>query len=153
MAKGLFSQGVCLLTDGQTTIKHLKAALEERDFEIVKQVPTQKDWQFGGPTLVVTYEPEVNGYAAVDVVNQPWPDTMGDPRTDSMTFAAWSMGHFGPLTFPGGLGRAAQHSWAWEPGKTVAQGHRGFVRIRMSYGFGAKDDDPILPADYSRSRR
>jgi Domain of unknown function (DUF4261) len=148
MAKGLFSQGVCLLTDGQTTIKDLKAALEEKDFEIVKQVPAHKDWQFGGPTLVVSFLPEVNGYAAVDVVKEPWPDSMGDPKTDPTTFATWTMGQFGPFAFPGGLARAGEHSWVWEPGKTIAKGHRGFIRIRMSYGFGARDDDPILPADY-----
>ena len=37
MAKGLFTQGVCLLTDGQPTIEDIRCALEENDFEIVKQ--------------------------------------------------------------------------------------------------------------------
>src|SRR5207253_1105490 len=126
MAKGFFSQGVCLLTDGQTALEDVRAVLEEREFEIVKEAPPQKDWRFGGPTLVVTYMPDVNGYAAVDVVNQPWPDTMGDPKSDSKTFAAWSMGHFGPFAFPGGLARAGEHSWAWEAGRTIAARHRGF---------------------------
>lgn len=148
MAKGLFSQCVCLLTDGTATIDDIKSALQENDFEIVKQAPAQSDWRFGGPTLVVAYEPEVNGYAAFDVVNQLWPDAMGDPKADAMTFAAWSMGHFGPLGFPGGLARAAQHSWAWEAGRRIPQQYRGFIRIRMSYGFGARDNDRVLPADY-----
>ena len=103
MAKGLFTQGVCLLTDGRTTVEDIRSALEAKDFEIVKQAPPQKDWRFGGPTLVVAYLPEDNGYAAVDVVNQLWPDTMGDPKSDSKTFAAWMMGHFGPFAFRGGL--------------------------------------------------
>src|SRR5262249_47299033 len=107
------------------------------------------DWRFGGPTLVVTFLPEVNGYAAVDVVNQPWPDGMGDPKNDPKTFGAWGTGHFGPLTFPGGLARAGQHSWAWEGGQNVAAKHRGFIRIRLSYTFGAKRDAPIMPEDYS----
>jgi hypothetical protein len=149
MAKGLFSQCFCVLTDGTTTVADLKAALQEKDFEIVKSAPAQKDWRFGGPTLVVAYEAEDNGYAAVDVVNHPWPDSMGDPKTDPATFGAWGTGHFGPFAFPGGLERAAQHSWSWPDGKRVVPGHRGFVRVRLSYSFGAKDQDPILPDDYS----
>src|SRR5262245_51746441 len=148
MAKGFFTQSVCLLTDGRTTIEDLKAALQERGFAIVKQAPPQKHWQFGGPTLVLAFLPEVNGYAAVDVVNHPWPDTMGDPKVDPKTFAAWGAGHFGPFAFPGGLARAGQHAWGWEPGRTVAGRHRGFIRIRLSYAFGAKGDQPVLPEDY-----
>src|SRR5262245_29023494 len=148
MAKGLFSQAVCLLTDGHTTIEDIKSVLQEKQFEVVKQVPEQKDWRFGGPTLIVALLPEVNGYAAVDVVNESWPDAMGDPKTDSKTFAAWGMGNFGPFAFPGSLARAGQHAWAWQPGRTIAQRHRGFVRIRISYGFGTKDDAPIVPQDY-----
>src|SRR5438034_3543744 len=124
MAKGLFTQGVCLLTNGQTTIDDVRSALEEKEFEIVKRAAPQKDWRFGGPTLVVAYLPEDNGYAAVDVVNQPWPDTMGDPKGDAKTFAAWSMGHFGPFAFPGALARAGEHAWAWQPGRTVAGAHQ-----------------------------
>jgi Domain of unknown function (DUF4261) len=149
MAKGLFSQCFCLLTDGTPTLADLKSALQDKDFEIVKSAPPQKDWRFGGPTLVVAYLPEDNGYAAVDVVNHPWPDTMGDPKSDPMTFGAWGTGHFGPFTFPGGLERASQQSWDWPDGKKVAPAHKGFVRLRLSYAFGAKDKDPILPEDYS----
>lgn len=148
MAKGLFTQTACLLTDGETTIEDIRAALEEKDFEIVKQAPPQKDWRLGGPTLVVEYDADVNGYIAIDVVNQPWPDSMGDPKTDSKTFAAWGMGHFGPYAFPGSLTRAGQHSFGWEGGKTVQQKHKGFIRIRLSYSFGAKDSDPVMPEDY-----
>ncbi len=64
MAKGFFTQGVCLLTDGETTIDDVKLALEAKDFEIVKEAPPQKDWRFGGPTLVVAYLPEDNGNVA-----------------------------------------------------------------------------------------
>jgi Domain of unknown function (DUF4261) len=148
MAKGLFTQCLCLLTDGETTIADIKAALEEKDFEVIKQAQPQKDWRFGGPTLVVEYDAEDYGYIAIDLVNHPWPDSMGDPKTDSMTFGAWSMGHFGPLAFPGGLTRAGQHSYIWEDGKAVAKEHRGFIRIRLSYSFGAKDSDKVMPEDY-----
>lgn len=147
MAKGFYSQGVCLLTDGQTTLKDIKRALQKEEFEIGKEVSAGDNWCFGGPTIVVPYLPEVNGYVAIDLVNQHWPDSMGDPK-DSMVFAAWSMGQFGPLTYPGGLERAGQHSWTWEQGRTIAQQHRGFIRIRLSYIFGGREDTPVLPEGY-----
>jgi hypothetical protein len=148
MAKGMFTQGVCLLTNGQTTIEEIEAALQERDFAIVKRVPANDNWCFGGPSFVVAFVPDANGYASVDVVNQSWPDDMGNPKTDPLIFAAWSMGWFGPFAFPRSLARASQHAWAWQPGRTIAEGHRGFIRVQMSYCFGAKDDFPIMPNDY-----
>jgi hypothetical protein len=148
MAKGFFTQGASLLTNGQTTIDNIKFALRQQGFEIAQQSPAQENWALGGPAIVVPFLPHVNGYAAVDIVNQPWPDSMGDPTSDSMTFAAWSMGHFGPFAFPGSLARAQQHAWAWQPGQTIPDGHRGFIRIRISYVFGANKDALVMPADY-----
>ncbi len=37
MAKGLFSQGVSLRTNGQTTIDNIKAALHQNGFEVAKE--------------------------------------------------------------------------------------------------------------------
>lgn len=149
MAKGFFSQGMCLLTDGQTTLEDIKTSLREEKLDIVvKQMPPDEDWRFGGPKLVIPYLPKVNGYASIDVVTQSWPDAMGDPKTDSMTFGAWSMGFFGPFAFPGGLARAGQHSWVWQPGRAIAEGHRGFIRILLSYVSGTEENAPILPKDY-----
>lgn len=148
MAKGFFTQGVCLLTNGQTTIDNVKSALRRQRFEIVKELPAHEHWAFGGPTLVVAYLPKVNGYAAVDVVNQPWPDSRGDPKSGAVTFTAWSLGHYGPFAFPGSLARARQHAWAWQPAETITEGHRGFIRLRISYIFGANEDAPVMPADY-----
>lgn len=148
MAKGMFTQGVSLLTNGETTIDHLKAALVQQGFDVVKELPASEHRAFGGPTLILAFLPEVNGYVSVDVVNESWPDAMGDPKQDWMTFGAWSMGHFGALAFPGNLVRAQQHSWTWQPGRTIAEGHQGFVRVRTSYVFGANDDSPVLPEGY-----
>lgn len=148
MAKGFFTQGVSLLTNGQTTIASVKSAIRQQGFDIVKESPAQDNLAFGGPMLVVAFQTDVNGYAAVDVVNQPWPDAMGDPKSDSMTFAAWSMGHFGPFAFPGSLARARQHAWAWELGRSVPEGHCGFIRIRTSYVFGGNKDAPVFPEHY-----
>ena len=148
MAKGLCSQGVCLLTDGRTTLSDIKSALQQKDFEIVKESPPQKEWCFGGPSLTISFLPDVNGFAIVDVVNELWPDSMGDPKSDPIIFGAWSMGHFGPLAYPGGLARAGQHAWTWAPGRNIAEKHHGFIRIRMSYALGAKGDDPVFPKNY-----
>lgn len=146
MAKGLFTQCACLLTDGQVVRDQIRTALAN-NFEIAKEVPAGNDWRFGGPALIVPFRPEVNGYGAVDVVGQVWPDSMGDPKTDPMTFGAWALGQFGPLTYPGGLARAGQHAWAWAPAGTIAAGHRGFIRVRTSYGFGLPDT-PVIPQGY-----
>ena len=65
-----------------------------------------------------------------------------------MLFSAWSMGHFGPFTFPGSLDRACRHpcSWSDHP-RAVIDAHRAFVRLRLSYIFGADKDAPVMPAD------
>lgn len=146
MAKGLFSQSVCLLTDGQATLFDVKSSLQNHGFEIVKALRARSEWQFGGAALVIAYRPEMNGLAIVDLVNRPWPDTMGDPESDTTTFGAWSMGHFGPWTFPNGLRRASQHAWSWAAGRNVENAHAGFIRIRLRYASGA--DTPVLPAHY-----
>jgi hypothetical protein len=145
MPKGFYSQGVTLLTDGSTTLSDVKSALQKHGFKIARETAAPEHWQLGGATLVVPYRPEINGYVAVDLVNEQWPDTMGDPKADSMTFGAWSMGHFGPWAYPHGLRRAGQHAWAWEPASGIADGHAGFIRIRLSYLFGAEQDSPVLP--------
>src|SRR6266542_4613449 len=103
MPKGFFSQGVCLLTDGRTTISEIKRALLAGGFQIAKEVPANEDLCFSGPSVVVPFLPQVNGYVSVDVVDKVWPDAMGDPASDPVTFGAWSMGYFGPFAYPGGL--------------------------------------------------
>ncbi len=147
MAKGLFTNCSCLLTNGEVPFEQVRAAVA-KDIEIAKEVPTAEDWRFSGPSLVVPFRPEINGYAAVDVIEQPWPDGMGDPKTEPMTFGAWALAQFGPLTYPGGLARAGQHAWAWAPAGAIAAEHRGFIRVRTSYGFGAAPDAPVFPKDY-----
>ncbi|HZV03536.1 MAG TPA: DUF4261 domain-containing protein [Gemmataceae bacterium] len=86
---------------------------------------------------------------AVDLVDQVWPDHMGDPKKDPITFGAWSMGFFGPFAFPGGLEMASQQCWAWQAGNSVASHHKGFIRIRSSYVYGAGEDAPVMPKDYA----
>lgn len=146
MPKGMYTQGVCVLLERPLSLDELESALAE--FDIRKRVDEAEEWAFGGPSLIVAYRPDANGFVAVDLVDRRWPDHMGDAEKEVMVFGAWSMGHFGPFAYPGGLERAAQQSWVWEPGRTIADQHNAFIRIRSSYAFGAADDDPIMPSDY-----
>lgn len=149
MAKGFFTQGATLLTNGHTTLNQVRDALRQQGFDIInEEFPAREEWAFGGPTVIIRFLPQVNGYAIVDLVNGTWPDGMGDPKSDPSTFSAWLMGFFGPFAFPGGLTRARQHAWSWPAGRDIPESHSGFLRIRLSYALGAKDSEPILPADY-----
>lgn len=149
MAKGFFTQGATLLTNGLATLDDVRDALRQQGFDTLNDAfCARQEWAFGGPTVIVPFLQQVNGYAAVDVVNHRWPDAMGNPKSDQTTFGAWSMGFFGPFAFPGGLARARQHSWSWPAGRGISENYSGFLRIRLSYAFGAKDGDPILPAEY-----
>jgi hypothetical protein len=145
--KGMFTAGACVLFERPVSLEALADALGE--FEIVNRSEAGEHWAFGGPSVSLAFRPDINGYVALDTVDQPWPDHMGDPKTDPMLFGAWSMGHFGPFAFPNGLTRAAQHSWGWPEGKTIPKRHSAFVRIRASYVFGGvPDTTSIFPDAY-----
>jgi len=144
--KGLYTQGIAVLFERAPSLDVLAAALA---MPILKRTDEATSWELGGPTLVVGFRPEVNGLIAVDVVERPWPDDMGSPTAAPALFGAWSMGHFGPFTYPGSLGRACQQAWNWEGDPSpIIERHRAVVRVRLSYGFGAGDDVNLLPADY-----
>ena len=146
MPKGMITQGVSVLLEEEATLDAIEAALG--DFEIKGRKEAGESWKFGGPSVVVPFRPECNGFVVIDTVGQPWPDHMGDPQDESILFGAWAMGQFGPFIYPGSLERAGLQSWAWEEGKTVADRHRAFIRIRSSYVFGAGEDAPVMPEDY-----
>lgn len=145
MPKGMFTQCACVLFERAPSLDELEKALG--NFDIRKRMEANNQWVFSGPALILAYRPEVNGYVSVDIVHRQWPDSMGDPKKEIMIFGAWSMGHFGPFSYPGGLKRAGEQCWAWEPGRTVAEKHSAFIRIRSSYTFGAADDKPVMPRD------
>ena len=146
MAKGFYTQGVCVLLSRPTTLDDIVPLLG--GYEIVKRIDEAPTPDMGGPTLIVPFRPEVNGYVSVDIQDRRWPDHMGDPKSEPMLFASWSMGHFGPFAFPGNLERAAQQSWSWPDAKQVPERHRAFIRVRSSYVFGAGAETRVLPADY-----
>ncbi|MCA8916665.1 MAG: DUF4261 domain-containing protein [Planctomycetes bacterium] len=146
MAKGFFTQGIAVLFDKAPTRAQLREALEPT-YEIAREDDGGDGWAQGRDGLIVTYRPDVNGYANVDVVDRPWPDHMGDAAKEPELFAAWTFGHFGPFAYPGNLERAAEHNLTWENADDAIKKHKAFVRIRLSYVFGAADDAPVMPAD------
>jgi hypothetical protein len=146
MAKGMFTQCACVLLERAPHLDELEGVLS--DFDIRKRLDGKFEWVFRGPALIVAYRPESNGFVSVDIVDRKWPDSMGDPKKETTIFGAWSMGHFGPYAYPGGLERACQQCWAWQAGRDIAPKHNAFIRVRSSYTFGAADDAPIMPSDY-----
>lgn len=148
MPKGFFTQTFCLLTNGRASIADIRNAVVRSGFSVAKNVPAAESTHFGGPSIVVPFRPEVNGAVAIDVVNERWPDSMGDPKSDPLLFGAWSTAQYGPFTFPLGLERATQNAWDAPQCKSVGAQHGGYVRLRMSYGFGAREEDRVFPPDY-----
>lgn len=146
MAKGFFSQGMVVLFRRSASIVEVRALLERR-YAVAKQVPAGERWQLSGPAVIIRYRDEVNGLVSVDAVDHPWPDGMGDPKADPILFGAWGMGYFGPLTYPGSLRRAVDHAWGWPQGRDLVPTHAAFVRISLSYVFGAAPDAPTMPDD------
>lgn len=143
--KGMFTQGVVVLLRAPVAVEELSSYLPE--FPFLRISPPGEHWEFGGATAVVGFRPEVNGCVLIDSVNQVWPDHMGDSKNEPMLLGAWSMGHFGPLAFPGGLVRAAQHAWSWPEARAGLPEHVGFIRLRITYGVGAEPNDRVMPAD------
>jgi hypothetical protein len=146
MPKGFFTQSTTVLLERAFGLARLERALE--DFEIVRRAVPAEDAWMGGPGLVVAMRPEVNGHVLVDIVDRPWPDGMGDPKSDLSLFGAWSMGFFGPFVFPENLARARSMSFAWPEGRELIARHAAFVRIKSSYVLGADEDAKVIPADY-----
>ena len=146
MPKGIITQTFVVLFREYIEVASLKPLLSE--FNIVKETPGNANWALGGPGLILEYLRKINGLIAVDVVNQPWPDHMGNPKTEMEIFGAWAMGWFGPFTYPGGLERATQQSWQWPEAKSAVPQHAGFLRLRISYGFGLPKDAKCIPDNY-----
>ena len=152
MAKGLFTQGMCVLLRDPVSIEQLEQRLSQ--FEIVGRHESIED-DDAPETLVLSYRPEVGGHLLVTPSTALWPDDMGDPEETPERFVAWSLGQFGPLAFPGCLRRAGEQSWGWEEGTEAIKGHRAHVRFLISYVLGVDDpeqeqdeDIPLVPEDY-----
>lgn len=147
MRKGFFTQCMCILLERPVSLAEMESRLG--DFRVVTRIENpDSPWMFAGPSLVVEFDPEVNGHMSVDVVDQRWPDHMGDTQEEHFLFGAWATGQFGPSTYPGGLERATQQAWTWEGAADAVNRHTAFVRLRTSYVFGAPEDAETIPQDY-----
>ena len=146
--KGFFTQSAVVLLDRIPDLAELERCLDGLTIAKRTEADGNDSWMGGNPTLILPFRPDVNGYAAVDIVAKPWPDGMGDPKTDHELFGAWSMGWFGPFIYPGTLERAVAQAHDWSDAARVVEQHRAFVRIKTSYAFGAPPDASIMPADY-----
>ena len=152
MAKGLFTQGMCVLLRQGVPISELESRLTS--FNLVGRHESIAD-DDTSETLVYEFRPEVGGHLLVTAVEGEWPDDMGDPDESPERFVAWSLGQFGPLAFPGCLQRAGEQSWGWEAGSDKIQEHQAHVRLLISYVLGAEEpeaeeeeDVPLVPEDY-----
>lgn len=150
MAKGLFTQGMCVLLREPITSDQLSECLKE--FALVGRHESIDD-DDAPETLVMSYRPEVSGHLLITPSTGLWPDDMGDPDESPERFVAWSLGQFGPLAFPGCLKRASEQSWGWEDGTDAIGQHGAHIRFLISYVLGTEDDDddeevPLIPDDY-----
>jgi hypothetical protein len=150
MQKGIFTQGIAVLLSKPISITQAHQALREY-FAVGDISDFSKEWAYRGESFVIPLRPEVNGYLMVDVVDRPWPDGMGHPQEDPQLFDAWSLGQFGPFTYPGNLERAVEQAWGSYPeGRQAVNDHQAFIRLRTSYILGneAGEDAPVLPEGY-----
>lgn len=145
VAKGYFTQGVAVLLKAPLELAQLKSYLD--GFELVETREASASWQMAGPSLILEYRPELDGHIQIDLVDKPWPDSMGGMNEDPALFAAWGAGAFGPLCFPGSLARACQHCYTWKEGPELALSHRAFLRLRVTYSLDNEVASPRKPRD------
>jgi Suppressor of fused protein (SUFU) len=124
-------------------------ALDELAACLVGQLPERRIdksleapyWVAGEGCLMFESASGSNGGVAVELFHRAWPDSMGGPETDPELFMAWSMRQFGLATFPFGLARAGAQSAA------PSSDHVAFVKLSLSYIFGADEDAQVSPED------
>ena len=147
MPKGLFTQSAMVLLERPIDLDTLAESL--KDFDIGHRVEPSANGWMGGPGVVLDMRAAVNGYVLVDLVDRSWPDQLGDVKEQGDLFGAWTLGFFGPFTFPDNLAHAQAMSFAWDEATAVSSRHRAFVRIKSSYSLGAVPDAPVMPSDYA----
>ena len=138
MAKGLFTQSLCLLLrslpDAALIENCLGTPLAPAPPDPCWTSPAQSWW-------LAAEELGSNGKVAVDLLAGAWPDECGD-QDQADLFQAWCLGYLGPLTFPGGLQRAARE----RPPEEVQ--HSGVLHLKSSFVLGADDEASALPDGY-----
>ncbi|WP_206036110.1 hypothetical protein [Crateriforma spongiae] len=150
MAKGLFTQGMCVLLRAPMPNVEIQRRLSM--FELVGRQESIDD-DAAPETLVLQFRPEVQGHLMVTPSSARWPDDMGEPDENPEAFVAWSLGQYGPLTYPGCLDRAVHDPTLTPALRRDVNDHVAHIRLLISYVVGADDDSdsedlPEMPEGY-----
>src|SRR5687768_12474701 len=138
----MFLQTGVILFDRLPSLEEVAAGLAGVPISRRRERDGNSGYWFGGEgMLLVETGTGQSGAIAVELFHQPWPDSMGNPETDSELFGAWAMRQFGLTNFPYGLARANAESTA------SRSDHVAFVRLNLSYVFGAEEDALVCPED------
>lgn len=143
--KGLYTQCLVILLRAPVSLRDILDRLNA--FEPRAHEAKDFGWFGRGISVVLPFRADVNGTVIIDLIDQPWPDHMGDTERETELFAAWCTGHFG-LNWPLSLERACQQSRNWAEGRTAPLSNKAFLRVRTTYAFNAPDDALLKPADY-----
>lgn len=140
------TQCVALLLEKPVTLDQIANLLHEHSI-VHESQETEVPWVFSGPRLIYDFRPEINGLLSIDIVDRKWPDHMGSMKSEQEQelFGAWATSHFGPITYPGALERAANNH---DEGADLVSKHRAFIRLRISYVFGGDKDALVNPTGY-----
>jgi hypothetical protein len=145
--KGFFTQCYVVLTRNRVDFNELVEQLQKH-YPVVKRNPSNEQWEFSGENVLIDYDSPNNGYAAIDYVEHAWPDGMGS-NEQPILLGAWSTGHFGPFAYPNGLKRAHEQAWRLNENDKDNFHHSGFLRLKISYVFGAESEALVRPANYN----
>jgi hypothetical protein len=158
MAKGFFTQSICLLLERPIPLDDVTSALRdctvrgsvqfrEQDAE-GRPLEGPVNWA-GADVLVVNLSADARGALLVDVVPAPWPDAFATPEEDARLYGALTTGQFGPYVFPEALERAMAMGRAADRGiGDVAEGHHAFLRLRATWAIDAAGEGRAVPPDY-----
>lgn len=126
---GLYAHSAYVLLGAHGTIEQADEALASLtgSRRVIKGSYEYDPW-VGGDSVMI--EEGATGITMVDVVNQAWPDGMGEPESEPLLFIAWATGMFGPSVFPGALERAVSIGRHRVDGARQVYRHVAFFRIR-----------------------
>lgn len=129
VARGLYTQGAAVLLNQPVDFSQIQSCLSGFELAAVPATPDAPE-----PLMLLLKDDQPGeGQAVVMYSDQRWPEDFPDPEEDPELFAAWTLGQYGPLAFPGDLQRAIEQSWRWDEGREEAAKHVAHIRILYSY--------------------
>ncbi len=143
VARGLYTQGAAVLLSEPIDFARIEPAVSGFQKLGLQTSPDGSEH----PLLLLDDDQPGGGQAIVVLSDQPWPDSMGTPEEAPELFMAWSLGQFGPLTYPDCLQRAMEQSWRWDEGAEEASKHVAHVRVLYSYVLGSEDIDSLTDTE------